>query len=182
MAVAKRNRTYRIDIVCRGCGVTVSAESAKRIYCSKGCAQNFRRAEIKAYLADYHVRHREKKNARSKQFRDEHTEELRDYHAERYARIREQRLLQVRCRTYGLTKEQFLTELEKREGHCDICGREQLPRRDGSLPDLVLDHDHATNRFRGFLCRGCNTALGGFCDDPASLRAAADYIERSRGG
>jgi hypothetical protein len=36
---------------------------------------------------------------------------------------------------------------------CAICGR--CP----SL-GLVVDHDHATDELRGWLCRGCNCALG----------------------
>ena len=52
---------------------------------------------------------------------------------------------------------------------CPICRRET--RR------WVLDHDHRTGRFRGWLCNGCNTALGKFADDAATLRRAAAYLE-----
>jgi hypothetical protein len=53
---------------------------------------------------------------------------------------------------------------------------------------LDIDHDHACcpgdrscgKCVRGFLCRSHNVGLGMFGDDPAQLRAAADYIERHR--
>ncbi len=53
---------------------------------------------------------------------------------------------------------------------CEICG--VVPRR------LVLDHDHETGEFRGFLCDGCNTGLGKLGDDEAGLLRALDYLQR----
>lgn len=52
---------------------------------------------------------------------------------------------------------------------CAICA---------ATDDLVGDHDHATGLARGVLCRNCNLAVGNFKDDPARIRAAADYLER----
>lgn len=52
---------------------------------------------------------------------------------------------------------------------CAICGRADPSH---------WDHDHQTGVWRELLCRGCNIGLGHFGDDPARLRAAADYLER----
>jgi hypothetical protein len=52
---------------------------------------------------------------------------------------------------------------------CAICGA------DGPL---AVDHCHETKVVRGYLCRGCNTALGFFRDKPGLLRKAADYLEQ----
>lgn len=60
-------------------------------------------------------------------------------------------------------------------GHCHnpSCGKsETIAGR------LHLDHCHVTGRFRGFLCRGCNHAIGFAEDSPAKLRALAAYVER----
>jgi hypothetical protein len=49
------------------------------------------------------------------------------------------------------------------DGRCQICGRvpqTRLTGRSGSPGGLQLDHDHKTGRFRGWLCIGCNIALG----------------------
>lgn len=71
---------------------------------------------------------------------------------------------------------------------CRICGVDIMK----SVPDgsgrwrvpLVVDHDHSCcpgatscgRCVRGFLCPGCNTALGMMGDDSARLLAAARYL------
>lgn len=42
----------------------------------------------------------------------------------------------------------------------------------------VLDHDHETKEFRGYLCHGCNRALGCFSDDIEKLKRAIEYLEK----
>ena len=76
---------------------------------------------------------------------------------------------------YGLDREEY--ETLAADG-CHICGRrdEETPR----VGKLAVDHDHETGEVRGVLCWMCNTAIGKFNDNPALLRAAADYLERER--
>ena len=74
-----------------------------------------------------------------------------------------------------LSQEDYDAMLERQGGTCAICGNKPA---DGET--LARDHDHVTGRVRGLLCRGCNTGLGQFTDDPSRLRAAADYLERDR--
>jgi hypothetical protein len=57
---------------------------------------------------------------------------------------------------------------------CDVCGG---PPDKGRA--LIFDHCHARGHFRGWLCRGCNLALGNAGDNPARLRRLADYLERN---
>jgi Recombination endonuclease VII len=45
-------------------------------------------------------------------------------------------------------------------------------------PDSIcMDHDHKTGKFRGWLCRSCNTVLGYVKDSPGLLRLLALYLE-----
>lgn len=63
--------------------------------------------------------------------------------------------------------------LESQGGLCAICGRSE------SLEQaLALDHCHKTGRLRGLLCMQCNTGLGMFRDNPETLQAAIDYLNR----
>jgi len=61
----------------------------------------------------------------------------------------------------------------ERPAYCEACGK---PGR------ICFDHCHATGRFRGWLCNGCNTALGYVMDSPETLLALAAYLRRSREG
>lgn len=54
---------------------------------------------------------------------------------------------------------------------CDACGQRHGARA------FHLDHDHATGRFRGWLCHHCNVALGCVRDNPETLRKLASYLE-----
>jgi hypothetical protein len=66
------------------------------------------------------------------------------------------------------------------QGGCAICHRPE-PGKKG----WVVDHDHSCcpgDRScplcrRGILCQWCNNALGYALDNPATLRAMADYLE-----
>ena len=53
---------------------------------------------------------------------------------------------------------------------CECC--------EGVSRILVLDHDHNTGAFRGWICRECNSGLGKFGDNVEGLRMACEYLER----
>lgn len=59
--------------------------------------------------------------------------------------------------------------------HCGVCGR-------GPSANRKLDRDHLHEGVgipRGLLCHLCNRGLKLLGDNPAQLRAAADYLERT---
>lgn len=72
---------------------------------------------------------------------------------------------------YGITAQEADLMLEAQGGLCAICR---------TAPARHVDHDHESGVVRDLLCFGCNGGLGQFKDDPAVLRAAADYVERHR--
>ncbi len=75
-------------------------------------------------------------------------------------------------RKYGLTEAEWQELFERQGRRCAICG-------EGGTRWSV-DHDHATGRIRGILCRACNTGIGLFRDDPARLLSAIRYLTRDR--
>lgn len=73
-------------------------------------------------------------------------------------------------RTYGLSLEDYERLQEFQGGVCAICGGTRRY-------NLCVDHCHESLLARGLLCKQCNRMLGQVSDDPAILRAAADYLE-----
>lgn len=82
---------------------------------------------------------------------------------------------QSRCRTCRTAWMRQQRGVESTSAHldapnnCEVCGAEGR---------IFLDHDHATGKHRGWLCIGCNRAIGLVMDDPARLRRLADYLDR----
>lgn len=68
---------------------------------------------------------------------------------------------------YGLTKEQYFLECEKRDYKCDLCKKICQPRMSGAKQKDVfhIDHNHKTGKIRGFLCSTCNLVIGKFNED-----------------
>lgn len=81
---------------------------------------------------------------------------------------------------YGLTVERHDEMLAAQNGLCAICGNPPNPKGIRASSRLHADHDHVTGKVRALLCNSCNNGIGRFRDDPALLRAAAEYIERHR--
>jgi hypothetical protein len=80
--------------------------------------------------------------------------------------------VQQRARNVGLPVEDFISRLERALETCEICK--------AKCANLQADHDHATGRFRGFLCVGCNTFLGALEKRMHLLGAVASYLEGSK--
>ena len=56
-----------------------------------------------------------------------------------------------------------------RPKHCEVCGKSGK---------ICFEHDHTMNKFRGWLCSHCNSALGYAFDSPDLLRKLAVYLEQ----
>jgi len=85
-------------------------------------------------------------------------------------KFRKQKARRIKAE-YGGTIEEY--EATMRDASCAICG---------SNKKLVLDHCHNKGHVRGVLCSHCNSMLGFARDDENNLRAAIDYLERTRNG
>ena len=77
---------------------------------------------------------------------------------------------------YNIEPTDVAVLLAKQNGACAIC---ESVRPDSTRnQNWHVDHDHATNAYRGILCGNCNRGLGLFRDNPDFLRKAAAYLEK----
>lgn len=89
---------------------------------------------------------------------------LHDWYIRNRESIREKHIR----RAFNTTSEIVELCRESQGGLCGIC-RQDLP--------LEIDHNHQTGKFRGLLCRSCNTGLGHFKDNPLNFYWALAYLE-----
>lgn len=78
---------------------------------------------------------------------------------------------------HGITKEQHQSMLNKFNGLCWICKKNDA---------TVIDHNHncnigkgCENCVRGVLCKQCNWGLGNFKDNPEYLFNAIEYLNNA---
>lgn len=75
-----------------------------------------------------------------------------------------------RVRAYGYKKLGLPAPTRPRPLICEACGASPQTR------GLHLDHCHETNKFRGWLCAGCNLMLGKMGDNAAGVRRHAKQL------
>jgi hypothetical protein len=83
-------------------------------------------------------------------------------------------------RKYGIEVDDYDRMYVGQNGVCAICRQPERETLKGQLKRLSIDHCHQTGIVRGLLCGSCNAMLGRASDDPARLRAAADYLEKAK--
>ena len=78
-----------------------------------------------------------------------------------------------KCKTTEIKVIHKLKKIYKKpiHKHCYCCGK--------YCENLVLDHDHKTNKFRGWLCKSCNVGIGYLGDNIEGLLNAIQYIKQS---
>lgn len=82
-----------------------------------------------------------------------------------------------RLRKYGLTQDDYDQLLVEQAGRCPGCDT-----TDPGVKGWCIDHCHKSGKVRALMCNRCNTMLGLANEDPAILRALADFLEQLQQG
>ncbi|MFD8117024.1 endonuclease VII domain-containing protein [Streptomyces microflavus] len=77
-------------------------------------------------------------------------------------------------RTYCLAPGEYERLKAFQGGVCALC-----QRANGATRNLSVDHDHATGKVRGLLCRPCNNTLGHARDAVAFFVRGINYLNDS---
>lgn len=146
---------------CVVCGGKFQPYRSNSVTCSKSCYR--RQSHVvqagSAYRSQPEVRDRRNASRRG---------------SERVYQYNRQRSLA----RYGLTVEQHDAMLAAQNGLCAICGSPPNPKGIRAASRLHVDHNHTTGAVRELLCNGCNLGVGYFRENPALMRASAEYVER----
>jgi predicted nucleic acid-binding Zn ribbon protein len=148
----------RAGAVCAHCGDSLVGKRRDARFCSVKCANDHRSAEMAAAT-------------RASRRPCVHCGDPIPLHARRFC-SKSCSLAHRRPEKYGLSPVELRTLLDQ-HNVCAICRTANWGRKGPQV-----DHDHATGKVRGVLCGNCNNGLGRFRDDPAILRAAAEYVMR----
>ncbi len=125
----------------------------------------------------------------NRKWREAHPEKMREY-SQAYALRHPERLRlsqriyrqseqgKLRSMSYRWKQSSFTAELvaellEQQEHRCAICSVVFTEPR-----LMHADHDHATGKPRGILCRGCNHGIGNFMDGPLLMENAIVYLKK----
>lgn len=84
--------------------------------------------------------------------------------------------LDRRCKTCFKKDSKLRLHLRKEYAHlkgntCDCCNKTHTK-------SLVVDHDHKTLDFRGWLCEDCNLGIGNLGDDLNGIENAIAYLRK----
>lgn len=149
---------------CRGCGklvpITRHAQRAKGQSGQGWICSSKRKEDAQNYRDTQHQPIQEK----HKTWRDANPDKIRGYKVKRL---------------YGIPLDEYLAEIARRDGRCDICGK--IPQDTGTNGQtLCVEHNHETKEIRGYVDSQCNIMIGGAGDDPVRLAQGIVYLKPSR--
>ena len=177
-AFCRKDKIY-YKHTCKDCKNARARKGTKKILFDDGINKMCGKCEI----VKSHNEFANKKGKPSSKCKSCHNEYYKQYYsdseirAKHQQRVRENKVNWPAHRRHGLTEDEF-NKLKTADGLCPICSR-----RDQS----VIDHNHrhcpgvvgCRECVRGYICSGCNSALGNAGDSVEGLMSLIEYLTRT---
>jgi hypothetical protein len=149
-------------------------------FCESCYRKSYERARQRSgYYKRYREKNRERLREKNSSWQKANPEKCRTAWRRWYSKpgVREarnvyQNKFKATFKIRALAKKYFTTEeiiQGALQSPCEICGQNR---------PICIDHDPASGRFRGGLCRSCNGSLGNFGDNIEGLQKAIAYIDK----
>jgi hypothetical protein len=119
----------------------------------------------------WRTKHPDRARAATKKWRETHSEEKKVINKAWVQSHRDRGHVAFRKWLYGMTDEEFQAKRQEQDNRCDIC-------QEVFVKTPCVDHDHATNKNRGLLCRFCNLVLGNAHDNILVLERSVQYLRK----
>ena len=105
------------------------------------------------------------RNAYQRKWAREHRSAANDY------RNKNREQYRASARRYNWRKRGAEAPTRQRPPWCEVAGCQRRA--------VCADHNHKTGKFRGWVCRQCNGALGMISDNPAIALGLARFLKRA---
>lgn len=128
---------------------------------------------VKCSGKNWYDTHKTYKGGRKKIYSEEEFKERRKESTRRYKKSKSD-IIAHKNRQYHLDRLEKLAG-RPRPSFCECCGG---PPNSRLSKKLEYDHNHKTGKFRGWLCRNCNGALGMVKDEISRLEKLISYLQK----
>jgi Recombination endonuclease VII len=120
--------------------------------------------EIKSNNINYYKTHR-----------SEYLERAKIWYKNNPEKIKNRKL----AHNYGITYDDYKRFLQDQNNKCGVCSVDLDDTHKLGLRSPCVDHNHFHKKeVRGILCRGCNSGIGLFDDNPILLEAALLWLKK----
>jgi hypothetical protein len=149
-------------------------EGRRRRLARDAAAQRRRRAidpeSARARDRAYKERNKEERLLKRRAWAQKNAERIREQRRKWNAANRDRQKDYHLKAAFGVDLDWYNTILKKQKGCCAICKQPPTKRR------LAVDHNHATGKVRGLLCKNCNIAIGLLDENVERARFVIKYL------
>lgn len=125
---------------------------------------------MKTAQSKWNAKNREKMRAYYKKWAATNREKVLKAQKAHYKRTKSKYQERHLMKKYGITLKDFQEMLTQQNNACAICMT--------SLNNPHVDHCHVSGKIRALLCKHCNSMLGMAKDNPNTLIAGVNYLEK----